>query len=109
MTDATKLGPFDSSGDWLMHWIETAHFDRAVWLNMAAYFSAAWVFGAPSWKCVAIALTVGLLSKAQYGRGILTKVGVVLALLTLVEWSEILPPAKQMFATVAMLITGHAA
>jgi hypothetical protein len=60
-------------------------FDRAVWLNMAAYFSATWVFGSPGWKCVVIALTVGLLSKMQYGRGILNKVGVVVALLTLVS------------------------
>jgi hypothetical protein len=109
MTDTSKTTLFDSNGDWLCHWIETAHFDRAVWLNMAAYFSATWVFGSPGWKCAVIALTVGLLSKMQYGRGILTKLGVVVALLTLVEWSEILPPAKQMATQLALLITRHAA
>jgi hypothetical protein len=62
MTDTSKMPLFDSNGDWLCRWIETAHFDRAVWLNMATYFSATWVFGSPGWKCVVIALTVGLLS-----------------------------------------------
>jgi hypothetical protein len=29
MTDTSRMPLFDSNGDWLFHWIETAHFDRA--------------------------------------------------------------------------------
>lgn len=112
MTDATNSRPVGDSDDWfvnwLVNWIETAHFDRVVWLNMISFFLGAWVFGAPGWKCAVIAVAVGFLSKARYGRGILTKLGIVIALLTILEWSEIFPPARQMFSRGAQLLAGSA-
>ena len=90
-----------------MHWIENARFDRVVWLNMGSYFFFMWVFGALLWKCFAIAIAVAIFTKAHYGRRLLTKVGILAVMVAMLEWSEILPPAKQLFSRISTLFATH--
>lgn len=87
---------FDDRGDWLVDWIGKINFDKHLLLNCVSYFSAAMVFGAPPWKSLVIFLVVGMATSLHYGRGLLTRFGIILMIATLVEWSEVLPPARQM-------------
>jgi hypothetical protein len=87
---------FDERGDWLVEWIGKINFDKHLLLNCVSYFSAAMVFGAPLWKSVVIFLVVGMATSLHYGRSLLTRFGIVLMIATLVEWSEVLPPTRQM-------------
>jgi hypothetical protein len=60
--------------------------------SIAIYFFVALEFGAPLWKCFAIAAAVGYCLFVGMGRGIFVRVSVVLLILALVEFSGVMPP-----------------
>lgn len=87
---------FDDRGDWLVEWIGTIDLDKHLLLNCVSYFLASIVFGAPFWKSVVICVVVGLATFLHYGRSLLTRLGAFAMIASMVEWSEILPPTRQM-------------
>jgi hypothetical protein len=63
--------------------------------SIAIYFFVAFEFGAPLWKCFAIAAAVGYCLFAGMGRGIFVQVSVILLILALIEFSGVMPPMSQ--------------
>src|ERR1700755_1872001 len=60
--------------------------------SIAIYFFVAFEFGAPIWKCFAIAAAVAYCLFVGMGRGIFVRVAVILLILALVDISGVMPP-----------------
>lgn len=56
-------------------------------VNTTVAFFASLQFGAGWWKAIIISLVVWLMTRTHYGRRFLTKLSILLLIVTLVSWS----------------------
>ncbi len=71
-------------------------FDLIPLTNAAVYSLGFSVFGAPTWKCVAVGVVMFAATKLHYGRRMLSRVGVLIMIASTFVWAELTPEPHEL-------------
>ena len=71
-------------------------FDLIPLANAAVYSLGLSVFGAPTWKCVAVGVVAFTVTKLHYGRRMLSRVGVLIMIASIFVWAELTPEPHEL-------------
>src|SRR5258708_39615686 len=64
--------------------------------NAAVYSLGFSIFGAPTWKCVAVGVVAFTATKLHYGRRILSRLGVLIMIASVVVWAHLIPDPHEL-------------
>jgi hypothetical protein len=64
--------------------------------NAAVYSLGFSVFGVPIWKCVVVGIIAFTAAKLQYGRRVLSRLGVLIMIASAFVWADLMPDPHEL-------------
>ena len=71
-------------------------FDLIPLTNAAVFSLGLSIFGVPVWKCIVIGVIAFAATKLNYGRRILSRVGVLVMIASVVVWADLIPDPHEL-------------
>ncbi len=84
-------------------------FDLIPLTNAAVYSLGLSVFGAPVWKCIVIGVVAFAATKLHYGRRLLSRVGVLIMIASVVVWADLIRDPHELAQRAHALVAGVSA
>jgi hypothetical protein len=72
--------------------------------NAVVYSLGFSIFGVPAWKCAVVGIIVFAASKIHYGRRVLSRLGVLIMVLSMFVWAGLTPDTQELARTARAVV-----